>query len=392
MAEGTGGIKLRIFVTYRKGFKSITKENYFYYVNTFILMEDDDIEETMENFECPKSNSEDETLKSCTDVQITNIFSHEELGRGTFGVLFPVVATINGRSTNLAVKKIQVRLKKKVVPEIVIHDLYYEVENSYNMGKLEIGPIVYDAFYTRDAKYINQYIIMEKMDISVRKWIELDPHIANFSNSVCQTVTQGMLNLMYKQIFVHQVYCVDIKADNYLINFKPLKIRMIDFGADWCQAPKLPSIYITLPELKQYSREQHKEIFYAFNALQLYLDLWRYLKAAHQNKKICKWILMPFYADKIFNTYIIKNGLHGENLMTSATVRKQKLSRQRSLKRRQTVGDMKQILLKVLESGRDQGITLRHYLKDTERQSNEEIVTSVYKRLEEIPKFINAKN
>jgi hypothetical protein len=78
--------------------------------------------------------------------------------------------------------------------------------------------------------------------------------------------------------------------------------------------------------------------------------------------------------------------------MTSATVRKQKLSRQRSLKRRQTVGDMKQILLKVLESGRDQGITLRHYLKDTERQSNEEIVTSVYKRLEEIPKFINAKN
>ena len=195
--------------------------------------EDTDIFDT-ENYECPKLYSEDETLKSCTDVQITNILNHEELGRGTFGVLFPVVAILNGKQTKLAVKKIQVRLKRNIVPENVIHDLYYEIENSYKMGQLGIGPIVYDAFYTRDSKYINQYIIMEKMDISVRKWIELDARTTNFSISTCKTVTQEMLNLMYKQIFVHHVYCVDIKADNYLINFKPLKVKMIDFGADWC--------------------------------------------------------------------------------------------------------------------------------------------------------------
>jgi hypothetical protein len=177
------------------------------------------------------------------------------------------------------------------------------------------------------------------------------------------------------------MYCVDIKADNYLINFRPLKVRMIDFG-EWCNMAKIPSIYKTLPYLKKYSREQHKEIFYALNALQLFLDIWSYLKYSQQNKKVCKWLLIPFYTDPLFDTYIINNELYGKSL-------EHKHLRQRSLKRKKEIGDMKQILWQILESGQDQGITLRHYLKDSDDQTNREIITSVYKRLSEIPKIID---
>ena len=329
-----------------------------------------------ENYECNKLDTEEETIKQCASIEIDEIIS-EIVGDGTFGMVFPIVANIGGKKETLVVKKITSKFRNSSEKDQVIKNMYYEVDYSYKMGLSELGPIIYDAFYYETKKKIHQYIIMEKFDMSVSRWIQLKNQ--TFTKHNCNLVVQNMLDLLHKQIFEIGLYCYDIKPDNYVINLVPIKVRMIDFGIDWCNS-NIPDFYKVIPQLRNYSKLIHKEIFYTFCAVQLMLITFRYIYLQNQNVTVCKWLLQPFYTDKLLIKYI-----WGEKQVKTSPKR----SRRRSLKKRHKIIDMKMILLHILEYERDQGIKLAHYLK-SDKESNKDAADRIFKSINDITNFMNS--
>lgn len=170
---------------------------------------------------CTNFNSSDrnEIINSCTSKNV-NIFIEKIIGKGTFGTVYEAVLP---NKEKLAVKVIK---QKQRHDEDELGDIIKEVEYSYAMAKLNIGPKIFDNFYIiSDNKFV-QYIIMELGDGTVEDLI----------NSRFKFV-DPMLYCIRKQI-EQGLYCIDIKIQNfvYSIKEKTLKVRMIDFGNDFCKS------------------------------------------------------------------------------------------------------------------------------------------------------------
>jgi serine/threonine protein kinase len=231
------------------------------------------------------TNDYTQILNECsTNAKGISLIENGILGSGTFGSVF--LANYNG--TQIAIKVIKQQLNTDTTNDI-IESLLWEVEYSYQMASQNIGPKIYDAFYTFDeeSNEILCFILMEKFDGSVEGM-----YAKGLSAQDCVYIHTEMLKILHAQIFENKLLCSDIKPENFVIkkdnHTRTYKVRMIDFGAGWCKMQK--------NEINQYL-----ELFYVSVCIQLCMLIYLSLRNYQ--------ILRPFFEDPIIKKYFksVKN-------------------------------------------------------------------------------------
>ncbi len=305
-----------------------------------------------------EENTEEDAVKKCSKLDVVYL-SKEEIGKGTYGIIYPIIVKTkpNLNPITLILKRITSISDTKSEQKKFIKSMKFEVEYSYKMGEKNIGPNVYDTFYNTyiddENRYItNQYILMEKFELSVSNWLVSGSKTLNVEN--CNYVSDQMLELLFNQIFKSKIYCIDIKVDNFVLNINPLKIRMIDFGIDWCNS-KLPNDYRVIKILKKFSSKKKKEIFYCICVLQLFINIIN-LKPPIQ---VIKMILKPFYKDTLFNKYILQEYVQ------------------------------KYVLKNMLNNNEDHAYIFSHYIRTNENQTTDEIIQYISKSINKVTKLYN---
>ena len=160
------------------------------------------------------------TLDNCSR-DVSNVNLKDVIGEGGFGVVYGGSGTYKGRKTDIALK---------IIKNANINEIFEEIEYSYYMSDVGLGPKVYDAFFTKVGKTYKQYIIMEPFDGGGVK--------ALLSNDITkrekEEIIIRMAQILYKQIFQYGLECYDIKPDNFVYRKKRTVVKLIDFGKDWC--------------------------------------------------------------------------------------------------------------------------------------------------------------
>ena len=87
-----------------------------------------------ENFECELYNTEEDTIKNCSNVEIESIIQ-KPLGRGTYGVIFPVYVKFGSKKVLLILKKIsmEIKTKKQEVKKMKDKRINF-IENDYDLA------------------------------------------------------------------------------------------------------------------------------------------------------------------------------------------------------------------------------------------------------------------
>ena len=134
-------------------------------------MSDSDIE-IVRNYRCTKNFAAfpknhqmiEECARNVKNVKLTKV-----LGSGTFGTVYLAEAMIpNNRGyvpELVAVKRIDVKARNYRIFSELFDNVDGEVDYTYLMGEVGIGPKVYDAFYINLSTYhAIQYIFMDPGD------------------------------------------------------------------------------------------------------------------------------------------------------------------------------------------------------------------------------------
>jgi hypothetical protein len=100
------------------------------------------------------------------------------------------------------------------------------------MSEVKLGPHVYESFYIQQehTELFTQYLIMDYYPYDCLTFLIRNQK----NNNIVKTVMKKMINVIYRMIFEHNLYCVDIKPHNFVIKESNLDVRMIDFGGDYC--------------------------------------------------------------------------------------------------------------------------------------------------------------
>jgi len=165
------------------------------------------------------------TLENCPR-NLKHVHLGSLLGEGTFGKVYKAKGVYHSSTLDLAVK---------VINNVNLDEIFDEVEYSYYMSEMDIGPKIYDAFYKlQESSYYIQYIIMEPFDGDVEALLRSKyVSVHNKRNAIKQ-----MCILLHKQMFDHGLECYDIKPKNYVYKNHGNVVRMIDFGRDWCRTDR----------------------------------------------------------------------------------------------------------------------------------------------------------
>lgn len=240
----------------------------------------------------------------CADLKFDPNSNLEVIGAGTFGVLLRANTFDQGP---VAVKFI-FNINTKTNEDTRI-DLERELAYSYYMGKIKVGPRVFDSFHYSfefdeisryktidkimkniESKYANyeqfkalksrrkkainieiQCIVMEEYQMNCYDAILADYNILVTSNIIYHI--KKILKLQIKS----GMYCFDVKTQNYVVNIidkdeGKVDVKMIDFGADFCTE--------SLDTLFNYDKYpfhraglKDEEILYISNVIQVYMGL-----------------------------------------------------------------------------------------------------------------------
>lgn len=289
-------------------------------------------------------------VSSCVNEKVVWYDEKAQIGEGGFGVVRPITIMIDGREIDAVIKIIRENVFSLKQEIRAVRDFNSEVDHSVHMGMRKIGPEVYDAFYVVYDDAVTQYIIMEKFHYTVYQWAKSSHYPRG-----AQQVAGEMLSLLYDKIYRANMYCSDIKPQNYVLKYDRsgrLKIRMIDFGHDWCSR-EVPSIYTSYPALRVYSRLKHKEMFFAVCAMQLFTFLFTLFDDIEDAKKL----LIHFEKNKLFREYIIEGGV-SKNV------------------------NMRLVLHDVLETNKEQAEIFLHYMEDVYSPTSETLTHQLFKNVE----------
>jgi hypothetical protein len=178
------------------------------------------------NYMCMNGGNTDSIALENCPRNVKHIHLGSLLGEGTFGKVYKAKGVYHSSNLNLAVK---------VINNVNLDEIFDEVEYSYYMSEMDIGPKIYDAFYKlQESSYYIQYIIMEPFDGDVEELLRSKQvSLHNKRNAIKQ-----MCILLYKQMFDHGLECYDIKPKNYVYKNHGNVVRMIDFGRDWCRTDR----------------------------------------------------------------------------------------------------------------------------------------------------------
>lgn len=215
-----------------------------------------------QNKECENRVCNNINFDSCMNKAVLHELSGSEylqvIGRGAYGIVFPMEYNVNGSIVDCAVK-CQFKRYKKDEPEPNYHE---EIEYSYICAVLDIGPQVYDFFiymgeeskipptilnkilqeftpyssrnYQLDAtmNVIVQFIIMKAYDRNCSEALNSE----NFKPATKSKIISHICKLLDKKIS-YGLYCHDIKLSNFVMSVVPsenVDVKMIDFGQDFC--------------------------------------------------------------------------------------------------------------------------------------------------------------
>lgn len=197
-------------------------------------------------------------LEDCASIQLGNIIY---IGGGAYGSVFrtevenhlmaiKMILTIDPRS-----RSTQELLKKEIFAQ-------KEINMSVAMGENKIGPNVINVVnYIIESNELSDYPIVNHMIMLAKEnnkdlEIDLDDNknhevfvqfiIMDAYETDCYyaldddkytsehpIIFEQMVDIIKKQIDLG-IYCYDIKPSNFIVNLKPVDVRMIDFGADYC--------------------------------------------------------------------------------------------------------------------------------------------------------------
>lgn len=189
---------------------------------------------------CDTENTEvEEIIDDCVNKKGTNLTIGSEIGKGSFGVVYKGELVTDSGTKQVAIKIIDIGFDiveelKDLEPSLAEQILKEKVSSfaqecniSEKMGIAKIGPEVYNTLYTRSGKglIVMDYYPHSLSDVLKNKKIDIDDKIN------CVAIC---INLIIKQIFETNIYCTDIKPDNFVVDEDLLDARMIDFGIDWC--------------------------------------------------------------------------------------------------------------------------------------------------------------
>lgn len=258
---------------------------------------EDDLEEeiykdprVVRNYKCTKklaTSKNHEIINKCAR-NVKNVIIKKVLGKGSFGtVFFANLLDSKGKELPSAVKIIKLKKNKRSK----VDEMMYEVEYSYYMGENGIGPKIYDAFYVDAPDYIMQYIFMESGDDSVMSALQ-----SNMDPRLLQALVRDCIRLTWKQINKLELYCLDIKPNNFIykMNKGGPKVRMIDFGAEWCKLNKLPKVITDVSPNKKIS----KQLFFVIVMLQFFMIIHLNIPEAYCD------IYKPFFENEILKHYL----------------------------------------------------------------------------------------
>jgi len=288
------------------------------------------------NFRCLLENNDNENQTQqqilehcCKKFHLKDIKLINKIGEGAFGKVYLCSASYKTNSgishkssdLNIAVKIIDIparynnKTKTNLIKEKQIVDQDREIEYSYYMGEVGLGPKIYHTFFTEDlTKSLKQYIIMEPFSFNAHDILK-----SNILDIEKSKLISEMISLMKKQIYDYNLFCMDTKPTNYVVNIdnetldsssKITEIRLIDFG-DWCfleqPFPKEESSYN--PVIEHISTNERIDLFYLTQLIQLYINIYYYISNPNNETKVSN-ILNIFNNELIFkNRYQYKDKL-----------------------------------------------------------------------------------
>jgi hypothetical protein len=173
------------------------------------------------NYRCinTKKRKDEKILNDCMR-SVDDISLGKVLGQGSFGKVYSGTGIYRNNKVNVAIK---------VIKNVDLDDIFEEVELSYYMSEVGLGPKVYDAFFIKRGGTYTQYLIMEPFDGDVFNALQSTV----ITKKSKEKIILEMTKILRKQLFTYNMLCYDLKPENYVYK-KDGTVRMIDFGADFC--------------------------------------------------------------------------------------------------------------------------------------------------------------
>ncbi len=174
------------------------------------------------NYRCQKKNMTDRTALETCSLKVKDISLSSLIGEGAHGKVYKATGVYNSKKIDIAVK---------IIHNANLDEMFDEVNYSYYMSELEIGPQIYDAFFQKKRNMYIQYIIMEPFDGEVESLLRSNTTSIKFK----KYAINKMCLLLYRLLFESSLECYDIKPTNFVYK-KNGTIKMIDFGSTWCKS------------------------------------------------------------------------------------------------------------------------------------------------------------
>lgn len=211
------------------------------------------------NYRCPGFNSITNDISNCSQ-KLTDIKFISLIGQGGYGKVYSGTAkyknlpkfrthrlvSIRRAALRNEILPSKIKLKSpetikvaiKIIEDVILSEMNKEIEFSYYMDESKLGPKVYDAFFVKKITQTGnnirhtytQYIIMEPFDMNVEDAITGN----KIDKKTKYDVIKQMLVLAKKQIYDYGLICYDMKPPNFLYNVETNKVKIIDFGVDFC--------------------------------------------------------------------------------------------------------------------------------------------------------------
>jgi len=233
------------------------------------------------NRECMNFNYTDMSniINSCSKKQ-HKYNRLKYIDQGSYSMVY------NAKSKN---ENVIVKISKSYEKHIPIFTS--EINLAVYLGEHGIGPKIYDYFYIKRKRAHSYYqiIIMEKFKESLNHYIR-NKYVS--PDRKCHAINK-MIELLRKLIMDHNIFCTDTKLGNCVYKWEnqgDIKIRLIDFGNNYCYKTPLKGDKIT---------QENKILFFNYVLLQNAYDV-----CAHLNMD-CEYIMKKtFLKIKEFRKFI----------------------------------------------------------------------------------------
>ena len=179
-------------------------------------------------------------IETCTKWRAARGGTPDKLGSGSYGNIFSMVMQREEGDGSFSAPQ-QMAIKVERFSNREITGFVQEAEFGKLMAQKGIGPQIYDTFHFRmntRALPIVGIIMMERFQMDMFTFLfnpnspsqPYAPTKAELRDAIGQ-----MGDIIDKMIMPPDpLFCSDIKSENFLINFNPLRVRMTDFGAPFC--------------------------------------------------------------------------------------------------------------------------------------------------------------